>query len=264
VQMPEMDGLEATRTLRSELPPGRQPRVIAMTANAMQGDREACLAAGMNDYVSKPIRVEELVAALEQSQPVKASGGPGTTMVLDLETMGHLFADTQSPPPAQNGTGSPVASAAPKKDSTGFHKRILAPEPVPVPAAAAAPSEPEAAVLDPAALDNLLEMLGGEFEFLVELIDSFLEDAPKLLNELNGFVWNADAVGVRRVGHSLKSNGADFGATHFAGLCKDLEEMGKSGQLGGVAELAGRVSDEYKKVAAALTTIRQEGKVPTT
>jgi HPt (histidine-containing phosphotransfer) domain-containing protein len=120
-----------------------------------------------------------------------------------------------------------------------------------------------AAVLDPAALDNLLEMLGGEFEFLVELIDSFLEDAPKLLNELNGYVWKADAEGIRRVGHSLKSNGADFGATRFSNLCKDLEEMGKSGDLGGVADLTGQVSDEYKKVEAALAAIRQEGRVPT-
>ena len=73
VQMPEMDGLEATRHIRRELPEARQPRVIAMTANAMQGDREMCLAAGMDDYVSKPIRIEELVEALSKSRPLAAS-----------------------------------------------------------------------------------------------------------------------------------------------------------------------------------------------
>jgi CheY-like chemotaxis protein len=63
VQMPEMDGLDATRAIR-KLAIARQPCIVAMTANAMQGDREMCLAAGMDDYVSKPIRVAELSAAL--------------------------------------------------------------------------------------------------------------------------------------------------------------------------------------------------------
>ena len=64
VQMPEMDGLEASRRLG--LLPAR-PRIIAMTANAMQGDREICIAAGMDDYLTKPIRVEELAAALART-----------------------------------------------------------------------------------------------------------------------------------------------------------------------------------------------------
>ncbi len=70
VQMPEMDGLEATRQICAHWPAGTRPRIIAMTANAMQGDRELCLAAGMDDYLSKPIRVDELVSALAQSQPL--------------------------------------------------------------------------------------------------------------------------------------------------------------------------------------------------
>jgi CheY-like chemotaxis protein len=63
VQMPEMDGLEATRRIRAD-GPSPQPRIVAMTANAMQGDREACLAAGMDDYLAKPIRPEQLAAAI--------------------------------------------------------------------------------------------------------------------------------------------------------------------------------------------------------
>ena len=63
VQMPEMDGLDATREIRKLLN-ATQPHIVAMTANAMEGDREMCIAAGMNDYISKPIRVNELVEAL--------------------------------------------------------------------------------------------------------------------------------------------------------------------------------------------------------
>jgi len=69
VQMPEMDGLDATREIR-KLKDVTQPQIIAMTANAMEGDREACLAAGMDDYVSKPIRVNELIEALMKCKPV--------------------------------------------------------------------------------------------------------------------------------------------------------------------------------------------------
>jgi CheY-like chemotaxis protein len=71
VQMPEMDGLEATRQIRRRWPEAMQPRIIAMTANAMQGDREICLEAGMDDYVSKPIRVDELVLALSRCQAAR-------------------------------------------------------------------------------------------------------------------------------------------------------------------------------------------------
>ncbi len=66
VQMPEMDGLEATRRIAQQWTAEQRPRIIAMTANAMLGDREACLAAGMDDYISKPIRVKELQIALER------------------------------------------------------------------------------------------------------------------------------------------------------------------------------------------------------
>ena len=67
VQMPEMDGLDATRGIRN-LVNVTQPHIIAMTANALEGDREMCIAAGMNDYISKPIRVNELVEALLKAE----------------------------------------------------------------------------------------------------------------------------------------------------------------------------------------------------
>jgi GAF domain-containing protein/DNA-binding response OmpR family regulator len=67
VQMPEMDGLEATRRILERWPEGERPWIVAMTAEAMAGDRERILAAGMNDYVAKPIRPDELVAAIKRT-----------------------------------------------------------------------------------------------------------------------------------------------------------------------------------------------------
>jgi signal transduction histidine kinase/ligand-binding sensor domain-containing protein/DNA-binding response OmpR family regulator len=72
VQMPGMDGLEAARRIAAEHPPEHRPRIIALTANALLGDREDCLAAGMNDYLSKPIRLEELYAVITRNLPSSA------------------------------------------------------------------------------------------------------------------------------------------------------------------------------------------------
>lgn len=76
VQMPRMDGLEATRVLHRRIPPARRPRIIAMTAHALAGDRERCLEAGMDDYLQKPIDPEALARALEQVKPRKSSVPP--------------------------------------------------------------------------------------------------------------------------------------------------------------------------------------------
>jgi PAS domain S-box-containing protein len=73
VQMPEMDGFAATREIRQRVPVARQPKIVALTANAVQGDRERCLTAGMDDYVAKPVKLDELQAVI-----VKYFGqGPG-------------------------------------------------------------------------------------------------------------------------------------------------------------------------------------------
>src|SRR5205814_10242033 len=74
VQMPELDGVEASREIHRRWPGDGRPRIVAMTANAMQGDRERCAAAGMDDYVAKPIRVDELVAALGRCGPRPEAG----------------------------------------------------------------------------------------------------------------------------------------------------------------------------------------------
>jgi CheY-like chemotaxis protein len=72
LQMPKMDGLEATRQILTQFPPHQCPTIIAMTANALEGDREECLAAGMHDYVTKPVKLENLAQALNKCQPLLA------------------------------------------------------------------------------------------------------------------------------------------------------------------------------------------------
>jgi CheY-like chemotaxis protein len=74
MQMPEMDGVEATGIIRRELTEERQPRIIAMTANAMTEDRDHCLAAGMDDFISKPVKLDMLAEALERCDQHAATG----------------------------------------------------------------------------------------------------------------------------------------------------------------------------------------------
>jgi CheY-like chemotaxis protein len=70
LQMPKMDGMEATRRIIADFPGHRCPTIIAMTANALEGDRQECLDAGMHDYVTKPVKIEQLAHALSQCQPL--------------------------------------------------------------------------------------------------------------------------------------------------------------------------------------------------
>ncbi len=194
VQMPELDGLDATRRICERWSPETRPHIIAMTANALPEDREACFAAGMDDYVAKPIRAEELVAALKRAKP--------------------------------------------RADANGGSEAV------------------EYVSLDDGALKNLRD-LGGD-EFLDEVIDAFLADAPELVATLRRALDEGSSEELRRAAHTLKSNGATLGATEFAELCRTLEARAKAGELDGAGELVDRVEQEYGALRDALAALRSE------
>ncbi len=191
VQMPELDGLDATRRICERWPAEARPRIVAMTANAMREDREACFAAGMDEYVAKPIRPNELAQALSRARPLegRTSGAEGT-----------------------------------------------------------------GASLDARAVENLRE-LGGE-DFLAEVIDTFLSDAPDLVATLRTTQRQGDAEELRRAAHTLKSNGQTFGAGSFSELCRELEERARTGEIDGTGELVDRIEREYDGLQETLAALR--------
>ena len=203
IEMPDMDGLEATAQIRKQWGTDG-PGIIAMTANAMEGDRDRYLAAGMNGYVSKPIQVRELVQAMEQWNTE------------------HRRSDQ---PEAVEDTSTPCASAPGTNGST---------------------------YLDREALENLLELIGGDRDALIELVESFLTEGPKLVDQLTGAADTSDAGGVRRAAHTLKSSGSDFGATALAAMCRDLEDRSRDGDISDAVTRAGQIEREYAQAEAAL------------
>ena len=219
VQMPEMDGHEATRQIRSNQAGGRmRPYIIAMTANAMAEDRDLAMSAGMDDYVSKPIRSQEFEAALWRS------AGP-----------------------------EPAAAAVPASQD---HAEEVALIPEPDDRADASPQSDDG-VLDEAALANLNRTLGGKHEYFVEIVDSFLVDAPKFLADMAKGAESNDLALLRRASHTLKSNAAEFGAMELAAIAGSLETDAKNGQVDGAADRVQQAAAAFEPVKAELERRRE-------
>ena len=227
VQMPELDGFEASREINRRWPGERRPRIVAMTANAMQGDRELCEAAGMDDYVAKPIRVEELVAALERCR------GARTRRV------------ARRPAPARGTRRRDRNPARRPAHGTGRGGRR----------ARRARRRGGAAVIDRPTFERLTATMGGAF--VVELIDTFGEDARELIATLRRALAAADVDTFRRAAHSLKSTSESLGAGALATLARELETMARAGSLRGaearLEQLAERVRDRRPPAGGAPT-----------
>ncbi len=201
-QMPEMDGYQATAEIRQRQRAERGIPIIAMTAHAMQGDRDRCLAAGMDDYISKPLRTEELVAVIEQ----------------------WTLASAEAHQEARPDAATPVASNEP---------------------------------IDAAALAGLLDAQEeGEPDFLAELIDQFLREAPRQLDAVRDAVARGEAQALAREAHRLKGGCSIFGAHTMAALCGNLEARGRADSVQGADALLAQLEGEFSRVRRSLESVK--------
>jgi PAS domain S-box-containing protein len=242
VQMPELDGFEASREINRRWPGEHHPRIVAMTANAMQGDRELCVAAGMDDYVAKPIRVEELVAALERCRwrsEAGARGGPAGTV-----------ATADAPVPADTiGIADAPVSAGPSPGGLLEKARGAAS------GDARSEGAPLAGEIDQRAFERLTATMGGAF--VVELIDTSVEDGRELIATLRRSLAAKDLDAFRRAAHSLKSNSETLGAFGLATLARELEAMARAGSLHGAPDRLEPLIRSYELVAQTLGELRR-------
>jgi HPt (histidine-containing phosphotransfer) domain-containing protein len=117
----------------------------------------------------------------------------------------------------------------------------------------------ESKVIDQMILNTLLESVGGDETFLAELMETYLQDAPAQLASMEQALSSGNAEEFRRAAHSLKANSASFGAVELSQVCRQLEELGKSGRLESAAEQVARAEIEFEKVKQALLETRNLG-----
>ncbi|HMT38499.1 MAG TPA: ATP-binding protein [Thermomonas sp.] len=196
-QMPVLDGYGATRRWR-EIEQARRAThrlpIVAMTANAMAGDRQKCLDAGMDDYLPKPVTKGELERCIERWR--------GASLAVP-ETL---------PPLEETAVRSPP-------------------------------------VLDDSVLDELREVLGDEVDKIVQV---YLEDAPRLIAQLERAAVGNYPIALRVAAHTLKSSSANVGARTLSDAARDLEHGARDGTLGQPEALVARIVTEFAQVRRAL------------
>ena len=188
VQMPVMDGLEATRRIRSLPPPSAGPFVpiIAMTAHAMLGDRERCLEAGMNDYISKPVTPDVLADVLDR----RLGEWKGRHALPERGVSPGVLPDAKG---AFEGTNN-----APDADTLIWDKNVLR------------------------------ERLLGDEEMVCDIVNGFLEDIPCRMKALEEAVRACDCVAVSERAHAIKGAAASIQAEALRAASFEVEKAGKS------------------------------------
>ncbi len=236
IQMPDMDGFEATTEIRRyEKQTGEHVPIVAMTAHAMKGDREKCITAGMDDYVSKPISQDKLLESILKLAPKKR------------KVPAPKKATAPSPKMAAAPSPKRVAKPSPKKATALSPKKVAAPAPQKAAAHPAKVVVPVKKVAEtPSDLDQqkLIEAFGGDIEFLKEVAAMFLDDYPSMMKNIEVSVNNHDGKGLRETAHALKGMLRSFAADTACEAVVKLEKMGVAETFEGADQIYDHLANE--------------------
>jgi two-component system sensor histidine kinase/response regulator len=120
---------------------------------------------------------------------------------------------------------------------------------------------PEVEIIDQMTFSKLLDSLGGDVDFMNELVEAYFTSTPDLITSIKQALATGDAPALQRASHSLKTGSASFGALSFADRCKELEDIGKSGVLEGAVEKLAAIEAAYPEVTAALQARLQAARI---
>jgi CheY-like chemotaxis protein len=227
-QMTELDGYETTRQIR--LRGGHQPYIIAMTASAMQGDRRLCLAAGMDDYITKPVRTVTLKVALERYCTIAAKS---------METVSAAPNESAGRATLCGALGFGGGSTRSASLSAGSSR----------PTTASSPAEP---LVD---IDQLRDVADGEPDQMQRLIELYLAQAVPMLDDLEVAIQTNSGGEVARLAHKLVGSSLSCGVEAFTHPLRELERLGQEGDLTGAGALFDDVRQKFPRVQRVLTQL---------
>jgi PAS domain S-box-containing protein len=218
-EMPEMDGYEATAEIRSRPDEKRNLPIIAVTAKATKGDRERCLEAGMDDYMSKPVKPEDFQTALEKWVPARDEAIP--------TSFGH-------PPSSDQQITGPNEPAETSQSS------IIEP------------------ALDTEVVRHLRSLAEAtDASLLNQIFEAFLSDSVERISTLRGALEQGNSELLRKAAHALKGASANVGARRMAEISQELQALGETGTINGALPLVEQLHAEFERVQIQIAAERE-------
>ena len=222
-QMPEMDGFTATSEIRkrqAEQDADKQMKIVALTANAMASDKKRCLEVGMDDFLAKPIKLDELYSILEKWLPAESSTETDQT---DGQNSIELFGDSKNDVVLFDDQTDTIAISIDESQSSAIDRKIL----------------------------NTLVSNITESSF-AELVPAYIDNTLSILNGITLAHNESDVESIIRLAHNLKSSSASLGAMCLSTLARDLESMANNNKLPNSTKYVETLAEEFERVRAEL------------